>query len=202
MSEPTVHVIDDDAAVRDALRLLLTTEGHDVVTHESAVEFLAGVDDSGTGCIVTDVRMPQVDGLQLLREARKTSRDTQFIVMTAYGTVENAVEAMREGAYDYLLKPVDVKRLRAVVVVDRDLAHEGQQLLARAGPQALAAQISCERYFGMRQRGQLAALQGLRPPVLPGGLHHVVDALLHIAQTVGIALKPVDQGRLHHHRGD
>ena len=66
--------------------------------------------------VLSDIRMPGTGGLELLRAARAKSRDTQIILMTAYGTVESAVEAMKEGAYDYLTKPLDMRRLRALVV--------------------------------------------------------------------------------------
>ena len=66
--------------------------------------------------VLSDVRMPEMSGLELLKEARQKSRDTLFILMTAYGTVPNAVEAMKEGAYDYLTKPLDMQRLRALVL--------------------------------------------------------------------------------------
>ena len=66
--------------------------------------------------VLSDVRMPGMSGLELLKEARQKSRDTLFILMTAYGTVPSAVEAMKEGAYDYLTKPLDMQRLRALVL--------------------------------------------------------------------------------------
>lgn len=66
--------------------------------------------------VVADMKMPGMSGLQLLKEAKQRSRDTLFILMTAYGTVESAVEAMKEGAYDYLSKPLDMHRLRALVL--------------------------------------------------------------------------------------
>jgi len=65
--------------------------------------------------VLTDVKMPDMSGLQLLKEAKQKSRDTVFLLMTAYGTVESAVEAMKEDAYDYLSKPLDMRRLRALV---------------------------------------------------------------------------------------
>jgi DNA-binding NtrC family response regulator len=66
--------------------------------------------------VITDMKMPEMGGLQLLKEAKQRSRDTQFILMTAYGTVESAVEAMKAGAYDYLSKPLDMQRLRALAL--------------------------------------------------------------------------------------
>lgn len=115
MSEPTVHVIDDDAAVRDALRLLLTTEGHEVVTHESAVEFLAGVDRSGTGCIVTDVRMPDMTGIELLLKVKNMGLSLPVVVISAHADVPLAVQAMKEGALDLLEKPFTDESLLSAV---------------------------------------------------------------------------------------
>lgn len=115
MSEPIVHVIDDDAAVRDALRLLLTTEGYEVVTHGSAVDFLAEVDRAGTGCIVTDVRMPEMTGMELLLKVKNMGLSLPVVVISAHADVPLAVQAMKEGALDLLEKPfTDESLLNAV----------------------------------------------------------------------------------------
>ncbi|MBI5690446.1 MAG: sigma-54-dependent Fis family transcriptional regulator [Verrucomicrobia bacterium] len=116
LSRIHILVVDDERALCAGLQEALRREGYSVDTAHDAPAALKRVEARLYNLVVTDVRLPGSDGLQLLREVRQRSPDTQFIVMTAYGTVENAVTAMKDGAYDYLLKPVDVKRLRAVVV--------------------------------------------------------------------------------------
>jgi two-component system response regulator FixJ len=115
VSEPTVHVIDDDAAVRDALRLLLRTEGHEVTTHGSAVDFLAGVDRAATGCIVTDVRMPEMTGIELLLKVKNMGLSLPVVVISAHADVPLAVQAMKEGALDLLEKPFTDESLLSAV---------------------------------------------------------------------------------------
>jgi len=111
-----ILVVDDERALCAGLQEALQREGYTVDTANDGAAAMRLVDDRLYNLVLSDVRMPQMDGLQLLKRARQKSRDTQFILMTAYGTVENAVAAMKEGAYDYLTKPVDMKRLRALVL--------------------------------------------------------------------------------------
>jgi two-component system response regulator FixJ len=115
VSESTVHVIDDDAAVRDALRLLLATEGLDVATHDSAIGFLSSIDPATTGCIVTDVRMPEMTGLELLLKVKGMGLSLPVIVISAHADVPLAVQAMKEGALDLLEKPFDDEALLTAV---------------------------------------------------------------------------------------
>jgi two-component system response regulator FixJ len=108
MSEPRiVHVIDDDPAVRDSLRLLLKTESFDVRTHASAREFLTTVAPDESGCVVTDVRMPEASGFDLLADMKRLRLGLPVIVITAHADVPLAVRAMKAGAVDLLEKPFD-----------------------------------------------------------------------------------------------
>jgi DNA-binding NtrC family response regulator len=117
MSEPDVRVlvVDDERALCAGIREALQREGYRVDAVHDGAAALGQLGERPYNVIISDVRMPQLDGMRLLQETRLRSRDTQFILMTAYGTVESAVEAMKAGAYDYLTKPVDLKRLRALV---------------------------------------------------------------------------------------
>ncbi len=110
-----ILVVDDERALCAGIQEALQREGYAVDAANDGVTALKAIQEQVYNVVVTDIRMPEMDGLQLLKETRRKNRDTQFILMTAYGRVENAVEAMREGAYDYLTKPVDLKRLRAIV---------------------------------------------------------------------------------------
>ena len=106
-SEALVHVIDDDEAVRTSMEFLLRSARIDVRTYESAVAFLKALPDIKSGCIVTDVRMPGVSGIDLLRRLRELGNEIPVIVVTGHGEVPLAVEAMKIGAIDFLEKPFD-----------------------------------------------------------------------------------------------
>lgn len=116
MSETNlVHVIDDDEAVRDSLSFLLRAADFNVVVHQSATHFLKTLSRDIDGCVITDVRMPDMSGLDLLRELRSQSCLVPVIVMTGHGDIQLAVEAMKSGAIDFLEKPFDDERVLAAV---------------------------------------------------------------------------------------
>jgi two-component system response regulator FixJ len=102
----TVHVVDDDPAMRDSLRLLLEASGFVVRTFDSAGALL-GASPTGLGCVLTDVRMPDIDGLALLRRLREEGNSLPVIVMTGQGDIAIAVQAMKAGAVDFLEKPFE-----------------------------------------------------------------------------------------------
>jgi two-component system response regulator FixJ len=110
-----VHIIDDDEAVRDSLSFLLRSAGFNPVTHPSATQFLEGLSGDVDGCVITDVRMPDMSGLDLLKRLRATSCTAPVIVMTGHGDIQLAVEAMKAGALDFLEKPFDDERFLAAV---------------------------------------------------------------------------------------
>lgn len=121
--EAVVHVVDDDVEVRQSLAFLLATAGLAVRLHESASSFLESVKESPSGCIVTDVRMPGIDGIEFLRRLRARGFSLPVIVMTGHADVPLAVEAMKEGAVDFIEKPFDDDRLISAVRLALD-AHE------------------------------------------------------------------------------
>ncbi len=104
-NDAMVHVVDDDLAVRRSLAFLLASDGLPVRLHESATAFLEVIADPASGCVVTDVRMPDIDGLELLRRLKEAGSRLPVIVMTGHADVPMAVEAMKEGAVDFLEKP-------------------------------------------------------------------------------------------------
>ena len=106
-NEGVVHVVDDDLAVRQSLSFLLASDGLPVRLHESALAFLEAMAETATGCIVTDVRMPGIDGIELLRRLKARGFSLPVIVMTGHADVPMAVEAMKEGAVDFIEKPFD-----------------------------------------------------------------------------------------------
>ena len=106
-SSDIIHVIDDDADVRQSLAFLLSTVGLAVRVHESATAFLELLPNVQDGCIVTDVRMPGVDGIELQRQLRAGGNTIPVIVITGHGDIALAVEAMKAGAVDFIEKPFD-----------------------------------------------------------------------------------------------
>lgn len=110
-----IHVIDDDADVRQSLAFLLTTAGFTVRVHESGDAFLKVLAEVQEGCIVTDVRMPGVDGIELQRQLAAAGVRLPVIVMTGHGDIALAVEAMKAGAVDFLEKPFDDEVLIAAI---------------------------------------------------------------------------------------
>ena len=111
-----ILVVDDERGLCAGIQEALKREGYVVDAANDGPTALKMVGERLYNLVVTDMKMPEMSGLQLLKEAKQKSRDTQFILMTAYGTVESAVEAMKEGAYDYLSKPLDMQRLRALAL--------------------------------------------------------------------------------------
>jgi len=112
MNENAVLVVDDEAAMRMALEASFRRSGWDVSTAGGTVEALAKFRRSPSPLVVTDVRMPDGDGLHVMRAVREIAPSTAVIFLTAYGTVPDAVEAIKEGACDYLTKPVAFERLQ------------------------------------------------------------------------------------------
>lgn len=114
-SKIKILVVDDEEGLRAGLQEGLQREGYVVHSASEAQAALQLAIQNLYNLVISDVKMPGLSGLELIRQVRERSPDTFFILMTAFGTVENAVEAMRLGAYDYLPKPVDLKRLRIQV---------------------------------------------------------------------------------------
>ena len=113
--EATVHVIDDDEALRDSLTFLLRTARLDVQSYPSATAFLEALPEANLSCVITDVRMPGMSGIDLLRRLRERKISVPVIVITGHGDIPLAVEAMRIGAIDFLEKPFDDEVLIASV---------------------------------------------------------------------------------------
>jgi two-component system response regulator FixJ len=110
-----VHVIDDDEAVRQSLAFLLRANEIEVQTYESGSAFLAVAPGLKSGCVVTDVRMPEISGIELLRRLKELKVPLPVIVITGHGDVPLAVEAMKFGAAEFLEKPFDDDILLAAV---------------------------------------------------------------------------------------
>ena len=120
-SHPIVFVVDDDESVRTSIRFLLKSVGLDNQAFASAAEFLAAYDPAQPGCLVLDVRMPGMSGLELQDQLNLRGATLPVIFITGHGDIPMAVEAMQHGAHDFLQKPFR----------DQDLIHRIQQALAK-----------------------------------------------------------------------
>ena len=137
---PVVHVVDDDAAVRDSLAFLLQAAGHAVRSHASAEALLAAVSDLAEGCVLTDVRMPGLDGLGLQRRLAELGLPLAVVVMTGHADVPLAVQAMKAGAVDFLQKPFSEERL--LDVVRQALATQERARVTEAAAAEAAARLA------------------------------------------------------------
>jgi two-component system response regulator HydG len=127
MADATVLVADDDPGLRESLERTLTREGYRVVVAPDGRAALERLQGGGIDLVVTDLKMPGLSGLELLRAARAIAPDLAVILLTAFGTVEEAVRAMREGAYDFLTKPFRREQLLRLI----DKALERRELVKR-----------------------------------------------------------------------
>jgi two-component system response regulator FixJ len=110
-----VHVVDDDEAMRQSMAFLLRTANLEARTYESALTFLEALPQIKIGCIVTDIRMPGMTGIELMKRLRELNVTMPVVVITGHGDVPMAVEAMKGGALDFLEKPFDDEVLLAAV---------------------------------------------------------------------------------------
>lgn len=108
-------MVDDEPMVRKALTLILSRDGHRIQSFTSAAEFLECFDNSAFGCLVSDVRMPGIDGIELLRNLSQRGRRIPVVMLSAHGDIPMAVEALKIGAIDFLEKPADPDILRQKV---------------------------------------------------------------------------------------
>ena len=132
---PRLLVVDDDAAAVESLREIFDREGFVVRTAPSGEEAVEALRGDEFGVVLADLRMPGMDGMDLLRAVKALRPDTEVVIMTAFGTIERAVEAMREGAYDFVTKPLK----RPLVVRSVTRAYEKASL--KAENQALRAEL-------------------------------------------------------------
>ena len=112
---PKVYVIDDDAAMRDSLNFLLDAANFEVTLFESATNFLEMLPRLAFGCVVSDVRMPGIDGIELLKRMKSLDSPFPIVIITGHGDVALAVEAMKLGAVDFLEKPFEDDRLIGMI---------------------------------------------------------------------------------------
>ena len=109
--EPIVFIVDDDESFRKSLSRLLTSAGHQVETFSSAIEFLDHDPYDGPACLLLDIRMPELSGLELQKELAKSNRTLSIIFITGHGSIPLSVQAMKAGAVDFIEKPYEEQTL-------------------------------------------------------------------------------------------
>ena len=169
-AEQTVFIVEDDAAVRDSLGLLLGLHGLRTQSFGCAEDFLRIYQSSWAGCLLLDVRMPGMSGLELQQTLRRQSMEMPIIIMTAHGDVATVRTALRSGAVDFLEKPVDPDALlRAVhTALDADATRRRAALDAQSALERLSVLTARERQVmeliakGCHNR-EIAATLGISP---------------------------------------
>ncbi|HEY8655649.1 MAG TPA: ATP-binding protein [Candidatus Limnocylindria bacterium] len=124
-------IVDDEESVAVTMQAILQLDGHDVEMTTRGDEAIRRIGETTYDLVLTDLRLDDLDGLQIVAETHRRAPDTIVIVLTGYASLESAVKALREGAYDYLLKPCDVEELRATVSRGLERRGMGQQLQER-----------------------------------------------------------------------
>jgi two-component system response regulator DctR len=179
MSGPTTHIVDDDPAVRDALQWLLKSRGVHSRTWESAEDFLSSASRELCGCLLLDVRMPGMSGIELFDRLRGLNCGLPVIFLTGHGDVPMAVQALKDGAFDFIEKPYDDNAL-----VDKVLAaleHDTKRCIREKSLREVQ-----HRLEQLTQREQEVMHQ-----ILAGKLNKV------IADELGIAMRTVEVHRSH-----
>ncbi|GAI16096.1 unnamed protein product, partial [marine sediment metagenome] len=118
-----VLVVDDEAIIRDSLHDWLTDTGYQVFTAENGPQALEIIQREGLRIVITDLVMPGMDGIELMKSAKEISSNIEVIIITAYGSIPTAITAMREGAYDYIEKPFCPER--AELLIEKLVEHQG-----------------------------------------------------------------------------
>jgi len=132
-AKPAIYIVDDDDGMRRALTMLMTTVGYDPVPFGRPSEFLAQYDSGRPGCLVLDVRMPEMSGLEVQQQLNRTGSMVPIILITGHGDIPMAVQAMKDGAFDFLQKP-----FRDQDLLDRINAALKQDAENRASVERLA----------------------------------------------------------------
>lgn len=149
----TVHLVDDDASFLRSLGRLLSASGYSVVAHRSAEDFLGSLGPGARGCVITDLRMPGMDGMALQEALLKKGSPLPIVFLTGHGEIPVTVQAMRRGAEDFLTKQAPKEQVLAAV--DRALARDHKESEERARRDALRQRLDtltpreCEVFRGV-----------------------------------------------------
>ena len=182
-SKSVIHVVDDDQAMRDSLVELLVDAGHAVRAYARAEELLARGAAIESGCIVSDVRMPGIDGLTLLRRLRASGSTVPLMLMTGHGDVSMAVAAMKAGAVDFLEKPFEADTFLAAV--ETALSHPRSDIKAadtEASRERLRKLTSreyevFEHLVAGKSNKEIAAQLGISPRTVEFHRAHIMEKM-------------------------
>ncbi len=170
----TVFIVDDDASVRDSLSLMLSLQGHATATFASAEDFLRALQSDWRGCVVADLRMPGMSGLELQQQLRHARPELAVIVVTAHGDVAAARQAFLADAVDFIEKPFDADQI--ITAVEKAKAR---LLLADARFERSSALEAANQKLSEREREVMA--------LMVKGMHN-----RHIAKELGISPRTVE----------
>ncbi|MGC4064274.1 MAG: response regulator [Polyangiaceae bacterium] len=164
--QPRILVVDDEKLIRDVLADFLNLEGYDVRTADDGASALLALERERFDMVISDLKMPNLGGLELLRTIAHSHPQTLTVIMTGFGTVETAIDAMKQGAYDYILKPFKVEEIVHIVqrgLEKRRLAAENLRLREALSlyqvSEAIAASLSLEEVIATVDRSVLAEVR-------------------------------------------
>lgn len=199
-----VHIVDDDEGVRQSLAFMLSSAGLAVRVYESATAFLAGLDAAQSGCLITDIRMPDMTGIDLLRHIRTKASSLPAIVITGHGDVALAVQAMKAGAIDFIEKPFDEQAILDAVHRALKQTEEGDgdlaAVTARLGSLSERERQVLEGLVAGQANKVIAATLGISPrtvEVYRANLMAKMEAksLSDLIRMAVLAHMPVQSGR-------
>ncbi len=174
MSDGVVHIVDDDEAMRDSLVFLLESTGMESRAYDSARTFLGALPVIEPGCILTDVRMPEINGLEMVRQVKAAGVELPVIVMTGHADLALAIDAMRAGVVDFLEKPFEDEALLSAL---RSALGQSEEIRRRAQDRQAV-------------QGRRAALSGREAEVLDGLLAGKANKTM--AYDLGISPRTVE----------
>ena len=193
---PTVSIVDDDDAGRESLRWLIESVGLKVEAYASPIEFLEQFDGSRPGCLVLDIRLPKISGLDVLQTVRERGIDTPAIMITAFGDVPMAVRAMKNGAVDFLQKPFNdqelLDRIQQSIEDDgrlREIDRERSGVRIRLDKLTVREREVLDRLVQGKQNKQIAREMDISPKTVEAHRAKVMekmnaDSLVKLVQMV------------------
>ncbi len=172
---PQILIVDDERSMREFLEIFFRREGFEVVTADNAPSAVLCLENDDIDVVITDMQMPEGSGLDVLHAARDLSPETIVVVITAFASTDSAIEAMKEGAYDYITKPFKLDEIRLIVekaLEKKDLSKENVRLKTE-----LRSQAKCRHIIGSSQ-----------------AMQHVFDLIGQVARTKTNVLIAGDSG--------
>jgi len=202
---PVVYVIDDDLSVRDALDIMLRYSGYRTRLFEDAESFLAALEENWAGCVVADLRLPGMSGIDLQSRLAQNGRRIPVVIITAHGDVPNARKALRADAVDFIEKPFEDSELREAV--DRAFAIEQRRIALERSQHAYAQKLASltprEREVlelaatGLHAK-QIAAALGISARTVEIHKQHIMEKVevRNVAELVrfALAIRPPESG--------